>query len=31
VLKARVARELTAEQVANGLGSPRNYFVRFGR
>lgn len=31
VLKARVARELAAEQVANGLGSPRNYFVRFGR
>lgn len=31
VLKARVARELAAEQMANGLGSPRNYFVRFNR
>lgn len=28
-LKARLARELAAEQVANGLGSPRNLFVRF--
>lgn len=29
VLRARVARELAADQIANGLGSPRNLFVRF--
>jgi len=28
-LKARVQRELAAELVANGLGNPRNLFVRF--
>jgi hypothetical protein len=29
-LKARVQRELAAEKMANGLGNPRNLFVRFG-
>lgn len=28
-LKAQVARELAAERMANGLGDPRNLFVRF--
>jgi len=28
-LKARVQRELAAELMANGLGNPRNLFVRF--
>ena len=29
-LKAQVAQEEAAERVANGLGDPRNLFVRFG-
>lgn len=29
-LKAEVAREEAAERMANGLGDPRNLFVRFG-
>jgi len=29
ILLARVNREKTAEMVANGMGSPRNLFVRF--
>jgi hypothetical protein len=29
-LKADVAREEAAERMANGLGDPRNLFVRFG-
>jgi hypothetical protein len=29
-LKAQVAREEAAERIANGLGDPRNLFVRFG-
>ena len=28
-LKAELAREETAEKIANGLGNPRNLFVRF--
>jgi hypothetical protein len=28
-LKADVAREKQAEMIANGLGNPRNMFVRF--
>jgi hypothetical protein len=31
ILKARVSRELAAESVANGLGNPNSYFVRFSR
>lgn len=30
-LKAEVARERAAEMIANGMGNPRNLFVRFGR
>ena len=30
-LKAEVARERSAEMIANGMGNPRNLFVRFGR
>jgi hypothetical protein len=29
-LKAQVAKEEAAERMANGLGDPRNLFVRFG-
>ena len=28
-LKAELAREETKEKIANGLGNPRNLFVRF--
>ena len=28
-LRAQVAREKTAEKIANGLGNPRNFAVRF--
>jgi hypothetical protein len=28
-LKAEVNREQMAEKIANGLGNPRNMFVRF--
>ena len=30
-LKAEVARERSAEMIANGMGNPRSLFVRFGR
>lgn len=30
-LKAEVARERSAEMIANGMGNPRNLYVRFGR
>ena len=30
LLKAQVAKEQAAERIANGLGDPRNLFVRFG-
>ena len=29
VLKAEINREEMAEKIANGLGNPRNMFVRF--
>ena len=29
LLNARVQRDLAAENIANGLGNPRNMFVRF--